>query len=364
MRSRSQCRTGIARPLLAALLPMSLSVPAFAHSVPGESSYYMVSQGRNAVGSAWGDSAGETPWQRRYPPSENRGGPPSYGGHPNWLPGATGVLGMLPNLGGGNSSPSSWPSWEQVPARPESAPSAAGYQAYPGSAPPQTQPSRPRGDPGPSGPNWHTQPGPEPSGEPVLTAPNSSTSSSARTSHPPSSHPPTGKVAGRSQPMIYPPRKPPVPPPQLIEPPLNPQPAVVVAAVAADAPPVAPSPAAASPPEPPPPATTAPANPPSPPPLAPTQAPSVQPLARPVWSVAQIGLQTGAVVALALLVFPLRPLTKGWRRRSRQRVARVVLVGDRGASRMIPEQAGTGYPAITLRLSTTPPVATAHWTAA
>jgi len=79
---------------------------------------------------------------------------------------------------------------------------------------------------------------------------------------------------------------------------------------------------------------------------------------------AQIGLPSGAVVALALLVFPLRLLTKVWRRRSRQRVPRVVLVGDRGASRMIPEQAGTGYPAITLRLSTTPLAATAHWTAA
>jgi hypothetical protein len=364
MRSRSQRRIGIARPLLAAVLPMALSAPAAAHSVPGGSRYYAASHGRNAVGSAYGESAGETPWQRRDLPSENRGGPPSYGGRPKWLPGATGVLGILPVLGGGNSSPSSWPSWEQVPARRESAPSAPGYSAYPGSAPPQTQASRPWGDPGPSGPNWQTQPGPEPSGEPVVTSPNSSTSSSARTSHPPSSHPPTGKVAGRSQPMIYPRRKPPVPPPQLIEPPVNPQPAVVVAAVAADIPPAPPSAAASPPPEPPPPATTALANPPSPPPLAPTQATSVQSPARPVWSVAPIGLQVGAVVALALCVFPLRPLTKVWRRRSRQRVARVVLVGDRGASRMIPEQAGTGFPAITLHLSTTSPVATAHWTTA
>ena len=364
MRSRSQCRIGIARPLLAALLPIAVSAPAAAHSVPGGSSYYTVSQGRNAVGSAYGDSAAETPWQRRYPPSENRGSPPSYGGRPNWLPGATGVLGILPMLGGGNSSPSSWPSWEQVPARSESPPSAAGYQAYPGSAPPQTQPGRPWGDPGSSGPNWQTQPRPELSGEPVVTAPDNNAGSSARTSHPASSRSPSGKVTGRSQPIIYPPRKPPVPPPQLIEPPSNPQPAVVVAAVAADAPPAAPSAAAPPLPEPPPPATPAPANPPTPALLAPTQAPPVQPPARPVWSMAQIGLPSGAVVALALLVFPLRLLTKVWRRRSRQRVPRVVLVGDRGASRMIPEQAGTGYPAITLRLSTTPPVATAHWTAA
>jgi hypothetical protein len=80
--------------------------------------------------------------------------------------------------------------------------------------------------------------------------------------------------------------------------------------------------------------------------------------------VSQIGLPLTALVALALIVFPLRILTKVWRRRLRQRVVRVVLVGDAGASRMIPRQAGTDYPAITLRLSAAPPVATLRWTAA
>jgi hypothetical protein len=80
--------------------------------------------------------------------------------------------------------------------------------------------------------------------------------------------------------------------------------------------------------------------------------------------VAQIGLPLSALVALALLVFPLRLLTTVRRRRSRRHVARVVLVGDPGASRMIPAQAGTDYPAITLRLSAAPPVATPRWTAA
>jgi hypothetical protein len=78
----------------------------------------------------------------------------------------------------------------------------------------------------------------------------------------------------------------------------------------------------------------------------------------------QIGLPLSALVALALLVFPLCLLTKAWRRRSRQRIARVVLVVDPGASRMISAHACTDYPAITLRLSAAPPVATLRWTAA
>jgi hypothetical protein len=371
MRSGTQCRIGIARSVLAALLPIALSVPAFAQPVPGVpsgnpgNSYYPASPGRNAVGSAYGDSGAETPWQRRSPPYENRRGGPSYGAGPNWLPGAAGVLGVLPMIGGGTS----WPSWEQVPARPEGSPSAPGYQAYPGSATPPSQPNRPRSDAGPSGANWQPQPAPEPepSGEPVVTAPNNSASSSARTSHPPSSHLPSGKIAARSHPTMYPPRKPPVPPPQQIEPPSNPQPAAPVAAAVAmitDAPPAVPSAAAPPPPEPPAPANTAPATPPSPPPASPTQAPPAQPPAKPVWSVAQIGLPLSALVALALLVFPLRLLAKAWRRRSRQRVARVVLIGDPGASRMIPAQSGAEYPAIALRLRTIPPVAIPRWTAA
>jgi hypothetical protein len=375
MRSRSRCRTGIARPLFVALLPIAFWTPASAQPVPGlpfgngGNSYYAVSPGRNAVGSAYGDGGAETPWQRRSPQYETHRGGPGYGGRLNWLPGATGVAGILPMLGGG----ASWPSAEQVPARSESAPSAPGYQAYPGSATPQTQPGRPWSEPSPSGPNWQTQPRPEPSGEPLVTAPNYSASSSARTIHQPSSHPPSGKVAGRSHPMIYPPRKPPVPPPQQIQPPSNPLPAVTVAAIAVDAPRAAPS-AAAPPPEPPPPAITAPATPPSPSPAPPTQAPtaqapttqaaSAQSPAKPVWSVAQIGLPLSALVALALLVFPLRLLTRAWRRRSRRHVARVVLVGDPGASQMIPAQAGTDYLAITLRLSAARPVATPRWTAA
>ena len=200
--------------------------------------------GRNAVGSAYGDSGAETAWQRRSPQYENHRGGPGYGGRLNWLPGATGLLGVLPMLGGGTS----WPSGEQVPARSESAPSAPGYQPYPGSAPPQTQPGRPWNEASPSGPTWQTQPGPEPSGEPAATAPNSSASSSIR---PPTrtSHPPPGKVAGNRHPIIYPPRKPPVPTPQPIDPPSNPQPAAALATIA-DAPAAVPS-AAAPPPEPP-----------------------------------------------------------------------------------------------------------------
>jgi hypothetical protein len=93
MRSGTQCRIGIARSVLAALLPIALSVPAFAQPVPGVpsgnpgNSYYSASPGRNAVGSAYGDSGAETPWQRRSPPYENRRGGPSYGAGPNWLPG-------------------------------------------------------------------------------------------------------------------------------------------------------------------------------------------------------------------------------------------------------------------------------------
>ena len=363
MRSRSQWRIGMARPLLAALLPMALSVPASTQPVPGMpfgnggNSYSTVSPGRNAVGNAYGDSGTETPWQRRSPQYENHRDGPGYGGRLNWLPGATGLLGVLPMLGGGTS----WPSGEQVPARSESAPSAPGYQPYPGSAPPQTQPGRPWSEASPSGPTWQTQPGPEPSGEPAATAPNSSANSSIR---PPTrtSHPPPGKVAGNRHPIIYPPRKPPVPTPQPIDPPSNPQPAAALATIA-DAPAAVPS-AVAPPPEPPAPASTAPANPPNPPPSPPTQAAAPQLPAQPVSYVWQVGLPLSALVALALLVFPLRLLTKAWRRRSRQRIARVVLVADPGASRMIPAQAGTDYPAITLRLSAAPPVATLRWTAA
>jgi hypothetical protein len=82
MRSRTQCRIAIARSVLAALLPIALSVPAFAQPVPGfpsgnpGNSYYPASPGRNAVGSAYGDSGAETPWQRRSPPYENRRGGP------------------------------------------------------------------------------------------------------------------------------------------------------------------------------------------------------------------------------------------------------------------------------------------------
>jgi hypothetical protein len=363
MRSRSQWRIGMARPFLAALLPMALSVPASAQPGPGMpfgnggNSYYTASPGRNAVGSAYGERGAETSWQRLSPQYENHRGGPGYGGRPNWLPGATGLLGVLPMLGGGTS----WPSAEQVPARSESAPSAPGYQPYPGSAPPRTQPSRPWSEASPSGPNWQTQPGPEPSGEPVVTAPNSSASSSIR---PPTrtSHPSPGKVAGNRHPIIYPPRKPPVPTPQPIDPPSNPQPAAALATIA-DAPPAVPS-AAAPPPEPPAPANTAPADPPNPPPSPPTQAAAPQLPAQPVSYVWQVGVPLSALVALALLVLPLRLLTNAWRRRSRRRVAGVVLVADPGASRMIPGQAGTDYPAIILRLSAAAPVATARWTAA
>src|SRR5712671_4744674 len=104
MRSGTQCRIGIARSVFAALLPIALSVPAFAQPVSGVpsgnpgNSYYPASPGRNAVGSAYGDSGAETPWQRRSPPYENRRGGPSYGAGPNWLPGAAAVLGVLPTM--------------------------------------------------------------------------------------------------------------------------------------------------------------------------------------------------------------------------------------------------------------------------
>jgi hypothetical protein len=369
MRSRSQCRIGMARPLFAALLPMALSVPAPAQFSNTGNSYYPVSPGRNAVGSAYGDGGAETASQRRSPQYENHRSGPGYGGHLNWLPGATGLLGVLPMLGSGNASPSSWPSWEQIPARSESPPSVPGYQAYPGSLP-QTQPGRPGSGATPYAPNWQTQPRPEPSGEAAITPPDSSASSSTRpplrTRHPPSGKPPSVNVVGSSHPVIYPPRKPPVPPAQQIEPPSSPQPAAPVAAAVAmiaDAPPAAPI-AAAPPTEPPAPAITAPATPPSPPPAPPTKAPSAQRPAKPFWSVSQIGLPLSALVALALLVFPLRILTKVWRRRLRQRVARVVLVGDPGASLMTPRQAGTEYPAIILRVTAVAPVATMRWTAA
>jgi len=354
MRSRSQCRIGMAQPVFAALLPMALLVPASAQPVPGlpfgngGSSYHPVYPGRTAAGNAYGDGRAETPWQRRSPPYETRGSGPGYGGRPNWLPGATGVLGALPMLGAG----SAWPSGEQVPARSEGAP---GYQAPPASAPPQLQQ------------------GPEPSAEPAVTVPQDSAGSSTwpptRTSrspysHPPSGHRPSGKVAGGGHPMIYPPRKPPVPPPQQIEPPSNAQPAAPLAAAVATVTDAPPSAAAPPPPEPPAPANTAPTTPPSPSPAPPTQAAAPQPPAKPVWSVSQIGLPLSALVALALLAVPLHLLTMVWRRRSRRRVARIVLVRDPGASRMIPEQAGPGYPAITLRLSAAPLVATPRWTAA
>jgi len=377
MRSGTQCRIGIARSVLAALLPIALSVPAFAQPVPGVpsgnpgNSYYPASPGRNAVGSAYGDSGAEAPWQRRSPPYENRRGGPRYGAGPNWLPGAAGVLGVLPMIGGGTS----WPSWEQVPARSEGSPSTSGYQTYPGWATPPSQPNPPRSDAGPSGANWQPQPAPEPSGEAVVMPPGGSTGSSAR---PPSrtSHPPSGKAAGGGHPVVYPPRKPPVPPTQPIaDPPSHPQPAapvVEMAAVISDAPPAAPPPsaAAAPPPEPPAPANTAPANPPNPPTppnppaSAPTQDAAAQSPATPLQPMLQIGLPLSALVALAVLVFPLRLLTRAWRRRSQRRTARVLLLGDPAASRMISEQSGTQYPAIALRLRTKPPVATPRWTAA
>jgi hypothetical protein len=377
MRSRTQCRIAIASSVLAALLPMALSVPAFAQPAPGFPSgnpangYYPASPGRNAVGSTYSDSGAETPWQRRSPPYENRRGGPSYGAGPNWLPGAAGVLGVLPRMGGGTS----WPSWEQVPARSEGTPSTSGYQPYPGWATPPSQPNRPLSDAGPSGANWQPQPAPEPSGEAVVMPPRGSTGSSAR---PPSrtSHPPSGKAAGGGHPVVYPPRKPPLPPTQPIaDPPGHPQPAapvVEVAAVISDAPPAAPPPsaAAAPPPEPPAPANTAPPNPPNPaappnpPASAPTQDAAAQPPVKPLQPMSQIGLPLSALVALAVLVFPLRLLTRAWRRRSRRRTARVLLLGDPAASRMISEQSGTQYPAIGLRLRTKPPVATPRWTAA
>ena len=377
MRSGTQCRIGIARSVLAALLPIALSVPAFAQPVPGVpsgnpgNSYYPASPGRNAVGSAYGDSGAETPWQRRSPPYDNRRAGPSYGAGPNWLPGAAAVLGVLPTMRGGTS----WPSWGQAPARSESGPSAPGYQAYPGSATPPSQPNRPWGDAGPSGANWQPQPAPEPSGEAVVMPPGGSTGSSAR---PPSrtSHPPSGKAVGGGHLVVYPPRKPPVPPTQPIaDPPGHPQPAapvVEVAAVISDAPPAAPAPsaAAAPPPEPPAPGNTAPPNPPTPatppnpPASAPTQDAAAEPPAKPLQPMLQIGLPLSALVALAALLFPLRLLTRAWRRRSQRRTARVLLLGDPAASRMIHEQSGTQYPAIALRLRTKPPVATPRWTAA
>jgi hypothetical protein len=377
MRSGTQRRTGIAPSVLAALLPIALSVPAFAQPVPGVpsgnpgNSYYSASAGRNAVGSAYGDSGAETPWQRRSPPYENRRGGPSYGAGPNWLPGVAGVLGVLPAMGGGTS----WPSWEQVPARSEGSPSTSGYHPDPGWTTPPSQPNRPWSDAGPSGANWQPQPAPEPSGQAVVMPRGGSTGSSAR---PPSrtSQPPSGKAAGGGHPVVYPPRKPPVPPTQPIaDPPGHPQPAapvVEVAAVISDARPAAPPPsaAAAPPPEPPAPANTVPANPPNPPTppnppaSAPTQDAAAQPPAKPLQPMLQIGLPLSALVALAALVFPSRLLTRARRRRSQRRTARVLLLGDPAASRMISEQSGTQYPAIALRLRTKPPVAIPRWTAA
>src|SRR5260370_142093 len=202
MGSRTQCRIAIAPSVLAALLPIALSVPAFAHPVPGfpsgnpGNSYYPASPARNAVGSAYSDSGAETPWQRRSRLYEKRRGGTSYGAGPNWLPGVAGVLGVLPTMRGGTS----WPSWEQVLARSEGSPSTSGYQPYPGWATPPSQPNRPRSDAGPSGANWQPQPAPEPSGEAVVMPPAGSTGSSAR---PPSrtSHPPSRKAAGGGHPV-------------------------------------------------------------------------------------------------------------------------------------------------------------------
>jgi hypothetical protein len=374
MRSGTQCRIGIARSVPAALLPIALSVPAFAQPVPGVpsgnpgNSYYPASPGRNAVGSAYGDSGAETPWQRRSPPYENRRGGPSYGAGPNWLAGAAAVLGVLPTMGGGTS----WPSWGQVPARSESGPSAPGYQPYPGSATPPSQPNRPWGDAGPSGANWQPQPAPEPSGEAVVMPPGGSTGSSAR---PPSrtSHPPSGKAAGGGHPVVYPPRKPPVPPTQPIaDPPGHPQPAapvVEVAAVISDAPPAAPPGNGKT--------STANA----------TRALSGKPICNMGWrgfaggcaAASWVGADAGgfggvggfggfAGVVLAGAGGSgggaAAALTRAWRRRSQRRTARVLLLGDPAASRMIHEQSGAQYPAIALRLRTKPPVATPRWTAA
>ena len=86
MRSGTQRRIGIAPSVLAALLPIALSVPAFAQPAPGVpsgnpgNSYYPASPGRNAIGSAYGDSGAETAWQRRSPQYENhRAGPATAG---------------------------------------------------------------------------------------------------------------------------------------------------------------------------------------------------------------------------------------------------------------------------------------------
>ena len=96
--------------------------------------------------------------------------------------------------------------------------------------------------------------------------------------------------------------------------------------------------------------------PPSPPQQQPLPAPVVQPIVQPVGDVSRIDVPSSALLAIAFLILPLRLLSRVWRRRRLRRAARVVLFADYGTSRMIPKDPGNEYPAITLKLTSAPPV--------
>jgi len=358
MRYCSRRRAGFAQPLLVALFPIALVAPAAeAQRVP-VTGYHSTGDGtsaaspwRNPGGGDAGNSAGP-PWHRRLPPYEGRRGAPGFGGGANWLPGAAGALGLLPALGGGNS----WPSWEQMPVRSEGGPSAPDYRSYPGSA----SPSYPPGQPDQPGPAWQPRPepgvSPEADGTPASGNAGSPTRPPSRTGYPP------GKVSvggsSSSRPIVHPPRKPPAPPLQQVADTAAHQAPPPAAGAVPDGPPAVPpaTAAVAPPPEPPPVASTTPQPPPDPPP--PVSTPPLQPPVRAALDVTSVIAPLSALLAVALLALPLRLLARALHRRWRRRTARVVLFGDRGTSRMVLDKAGSEPAAITLRLSTRPPVTT------
>ena len=265
------------------------------------------------------------------------------GGRPAWPSPPQGV----PAYGGGSVAPNypgrgAWPAWQQAPTQSRNGAGTTldgGHQTWP--SPPQQGPGfgGGAGNLGDGGSTWRPPPK-----QPVTHL---------RIPKPP---PPLKVVVA-----------PPPIPPAVVIPPAAPQ---LPAQPAADTPPPAPPMPSVAPPAPPerPPigksSTTHTVTPPTSPPPAPAGAGTVN--ASTPRGAAQagspIGTSLGALGALALALPLARLLVKGlrrrWRRNRGQSPARVVLVSDRGRTRMIATGAAPADPVIELRLLTATPVST------
>jgi hypothetical protein len=344
----------VVQPALATLLPIMLCSAAAA-SPPG--SPLVLAQFRTGdTGSrGYGDGGAGMPWQQRRPYSSGREGGSGYGGRPGQgllTPG----FGGPPGLFGFPSSAS--PSWPSGYGQPSASPPGEGGRQMP--PPQQYYPTAPADTPSDASrqPVW--QPPPHDTAQPGTVAERSGDGPPPRRHPPVTRRPPVRPHSIPVKPVTV------APPPQLASPVPPAAPPTVAKPAAPATPPPPPTAAAPSPPPSPAATTPSPPEPPAPvavvpslPPSQPgdhTDAPPPSPRLETVWP---IGVAAAALAALALI------FTTAWRRwrRNRQGRARLVLVKDAGAARMVAEDPAGSGPTIGLRLLSAAPVTSLRLTA-